>query len=565
MAALPRSHPFLELEADSFCELPSVPDWAKVRPTTAGGVLTRLEQHRVHSFLCKVLSLTDISEVVLSPDEFAATLVKGCSSLRRRYKGWDLRCSDVCWGWAAMLSLMGRLPCSFERVHPGGRPLPDWAMSSLLTGCWIAPTAASRTSVRLLRLMHACVDSYGFTAGYDSWVVISGGLSSLYDRVRRGYTVGGRSLFYLDAGELVAQNAWEGDCLRLHRGGRVDLHWLEACITDLSLHDHFPLVRMQAMYQQQQLWSFEMSISALDSTEPPYWVCDICSGFQSFKPVVEPTVLRMMGSVPVLYVSVDIAACLVAGTHCFKPTIYGDLLDDRLFPPLHIMQSISRSTKLRLDRCLHVHLSTPCITNNCADHSNRSRGQGYRDATGHRLPIGASTPPLAGETTAAKHQLCIDHDHLETKVFASMIRESRTFGFSFGAENPHGVFSLKPHNLRLIRSGALREVTLNHCAYGHYYEKLTTYLTNFTQEEWSPEGLTGDGRCGGDGRRTGIACSAGEVNPETGRWKHHYAIGRESYREYTPPGYSRAYAKNVLPALECTEILTAACTRYLAR
>ena len=32
----------------------------------------------------------------------------------------------------------------------------------------------------------------------------------------------------------------------------------------------------------------------------------------------------------------------------------------------------------------------------------------------------------------------------------------------------------------MIRRGQVRETDLNYCAYGHYYEKHTTILTNFT-------------------------------------------------------------------------------------
>ena len=78
-----------------------------------------------------------------------------------------------------------------------------------------------------------------------------------------------------------------------------------------------------------------MTITALPSEDPPYWVIDICSGFQSMRPTVEPTVVSLLGSVPVMYVSVDSAASLIAGSHVYRPTVFGDLTDDSLFPPMN--------------------------------------------------------------------------------------------------------------------------------------------------------------------------------------------------------------------------------------
>ena len=87
MEKLGRHHVFLSIEGEGFCEVPPVPAWSKIRPTTAGGVLTRVEQHRVHSFICKGLGLTDISEVNLTREDFTAFLSRSGSSLRRRYSG----------------------------------------------------------------------------------------------------------------------------------------------------------------------------------------------------------------------------------------------------------------------------------------------------------------------------------------------------------------------------------------------------------------------------------------------------------------------------------------------
>ena len=494
MESLARHHVFLEIEGEGFCEVPSVPKWSKIRPTTDGGVLTRAEQHRVHSFICAGLGLEDVSEVTLTHEEFVAFLSRSGSSLRRRYAGWDLRSSDVCWGWAAMLAVMGRLPLAFERHYPGGQRVSSWEVSSLLSGQWIAETAANLTAVRCERLMSLCAGCPGFTAGFGSWVVDTGGLVSLYERIKRGYLRGERELFYLDIGVLVAKGALEGDCLRLKRGGQVDLQWLEGCLEDKALHELVPRSAIHAQYALHQKWAFELTITALPSSAPPYWVCDLCSGFQSMKPAVEPIVTQMLGTVPVVYVGVDSAARLVAGERCFTPTVYGSLLDDAKFVPGRVVHCISTYLQLPIDRLIHVHLSSPCETNSPCNHSNTERGQGYRGTNGQALPVSAGTVPGPGETTQAKHQLCMDHDRLEQKCYSSLVSEAEEVGFSFTGENPYGVFRIKRHIARMVTRGEVREEALNYCAYGHYYEKLTTCLTNFSEAEWKPVGLTGDGR-----------------------------------------------------------------------
>ena len=125
------------------------------------------------------------------------------------------------------------------------------------------------------------------------------------------------------------------------------------------------------------------------------------------------------------------------------PDFCGDLLDDQTLPPLYIVESLSVYFGLSMQYLVHVHASLPCLTNSRADASNVNRGCGYRDWHSpfcKPLPASSSDPIPANHTSLAHHIMAVSHDHLERKLFASLVHEGYEHQFSFTIENPVGAF-----------------------------------------------------------------------------------------------------------------------------
>ena len=117
-----------------------------------------------------------------------------------------------------------------------------------------------------------------------------------------------------------------------------------------------------------------------------------------------------------------------------------------------------------------------------------------------------------------------------------------------------------------LATGRLLRVTVDHCNYAPSdelsYAKATDYFTNL---EWKAKGYSGDGRCGRQGVRTGVRCSHGWLNDESGRWNHYNTIAQASQDEISGDSYHRKSQENHLPHLECLEFLKVAVNQWKQR
>jgi len=186
-----------------------------------------------------------------------------------------------------------------------------------------------------------------------------------------------------------------------------------------------------------------------------------------------------------------------------------------LMPPrrkIGLIQEIMKRAGYSMDRLRSVMSSPPCETYSLADASNISRGWFYRD---HSQP---EKPPRSKEScVTAVHermrQKAIDDDEMMRYLTESMLSDWEE-GYVYDAliENPHASLRHRPFMRGERMEAAMERKTINYCAFGLKYQKVTDLWT--TQKEWNPRGATGNGRCN-DG-----ACRQGHRNARTRRGNH---------------------------------------------
>jgi hypothetical protein len=201
-----------------------------------------------------------------------------------------------------------------------------------------------------------------------------------------------------------------------------------------------------------------------------------------------------------------------------------------LIPPrmqTGLIREIMAKAGYTMDRLRGVMASPPCESYSLADASNISRGFFYRD---HSV---AEKPPRSKESyTTAVHermrQKAIDDDDMVRYLTESMLLDWEE-GYAYDAmiENPHASLRHRPFMRGERLEAALERKTINYCAYGLKYTKLTDLWT--TQKKWNPRGATGNGRCN-DG-----ACRQGWRNKRTHRWNHTERIGGPSHLQPKGP------------------------------
>ena len=397
-------------------------------------------------------------------------------------------------------------------------------------------------------------------------------LRSLQHSVRRTYNKYPLSIFYADILFMAMVGMIYGNIMRrTPLLGEINWEWWEILSPTLELY--YTTCATAALRKYVRKLRRGLAITTIPTTikGPTIWVIDLCCGFQSRKTACMNEMREHAGCGTCKYIGIDIAAILIAGTNTFIPDWCVDLLDYSSLPAGRLIRTIARRFGLHIDSLLHVFASSPCETNSRLQHCNATRGGASRDTNkeGHPpLPTLDITPMIKGFTTKEKHDLATLHDLLEQRLFSDLRAESSIYHFTFSGENPvgslfHKIWMADFHDNTVYTD--LRVVTLEHCAYGGYFGKSTHHFTNLAPNWWEPNGLTGDGRCGKQGSRTGVACEFGFINPESGMWNHTYAIGRESWREQVPGRLSREQCKNMIPQMETREQLQGAIKEWQTR
>jgi hypothetical protein len=204
-----------------------------------------------------------------------------------------------------------------------------------------------------------------------------------------------------------------------------------------------------------------------------------------------------------------------------------------------IITAVCQFAKIDPEQLLLVWASPDCSTFSKADATNASRGNEFRDhSLWHRPPK---------DTVDDKRAQAIAHDGMVQNVLLSLqsmlLVHQHTL---FVMENPEGSLRRRPFVIVFQLLLSLMRHTVQYCAYGARFKKSTDIWTNF---EWQPEGLTGDGRCQ-------KRCPAGtwsQNGSSRPTYRHQQVIGGANDRRPQGP-----YAKCNIPYFLHEEILRAA-------
>jgi hypothetical protein len=112
-------------------------------------------------------------------------------------------------------------------------------------------------------------------------------------------------------------------------------------------------------------------------------------------------------------------------------------------------------------------------------------------------------------------------------------------GMEWFLENPVGMLAMRDFMQQFEKEFEYvwQRLTIDYCAWGHYYQKNTHIWTSMVF--WEPEGTQeeGEGRCRGK-------CPYGRLG-DKGKWVHNYLIGQESSRVFG--GEGRQTSKGAVP------------------
>ena len=544
-------------------------DWQGTAPLDDDGLLTEAEGMRVDSWIRPRVYNTGIPAEVA----FLKLAASGTRSLKRRYgKFSGVQTADVVWGWAAT-----EVELDVTRTRRGGGADAGWRASARVLGRWEAQSPELHFSMRTCALLPIVPYAVGVSRSGERgpWCLTHATLRGLYHSVRCTYKGLPLGLFYADVLWMAFIGYACGDLVRRSSlSGVIKWGWWDELIPDLALY--YPELHVKVLcgyvdgLRQVPLARIQVPIAGT-----VIWVIDLCCGFQSRRKACMSLLREHVGTGTCTYIGLDISPLLVAGDETFVPDWCVDLLDTEKLPIGQLIQSVARYFGLSIEFLMHVFVSSPCETNSRLMHCNSTRGGAYRDTKQIHHPPLPVHPDRdiacmeTGYTTQDKHDLAVLHDKLEERIFHDLRSEALEFLFTFSGENPVGSLFHKAcmiaFHITSVEFSYLRVVTLEHCAYGGYFGKSTHHYTNLSELWWQPRGLTGDGRCGGRGVRTGTKCQYGYVNGETNRWNHTYAIGQEAWRERVPGRLSRDQCKNMIPVMETQEQLSGAIAEWRHR
>lgn len=495
-------------------------------------------------------------------------VAKGCKKIERLCKNVEVRYADVVWGGLAMLIGKGKVVESFGRRRSGGLLLTEWKNAAIVAGGWQQRVVRSM-EVGVFRqwkaeVLAAVARMPGAAQVGEAFVVPAGGLSNAFHRVKRMWQRSdGADLFHCCVAALALECKILGDVSRRFPGGKVNATWWEGKVEGLIEEGILPRsegreVRafLVAGCEQEVAVKHKPKQESASCSEQ-WWVVDFCCGSKSRCAAVREEMLENW-NLEVKYIGIDVAPVFWDGSKHQVPEWVADVMDDDVFPRCGCVQAVSEKFGLRMEKLVHVFISTPCATNSRADMSNRNKGYGYRDWRQLECPplpvseeVDGVVPP--GFTSQKHHDLAVLHDKLEQKLIVGVAVEAAQRRFSFSAENPRAGLARKTW-MQIFQQAPLRTVEVHHCAYGGVYRKPTHYFTNL--KVWEPAGWSGSGKCGGRGKKGTKRCRHGCVIE--GRFKHFHTIARESVKEFSSAEVSRKMAKNALPAMQTKEIVGSA-------
>ena len=182
---------------------------------------------------------------------------------------------------------------------------------------------------------------------------------------------------------------------------------------------------------------------------------------------------------------------------------------------------------VRVDQIAIVWASPPCRTFSPADYSNITRNNNFRNHNDRTKPPTVTDPNKA--------HIAREHDMLVQHIW-DIVEYLRSIGHKFkcGVENPRGSLEKRGYMQDGMLPVGVRKGVLDQCVFGKEYRKTTRIWHNI--EGWTPEGITGDGRCHG-------RCGKGSM--QKGYFKHTKALAMEPIRGPRGPGHTKE--KNALP------------------
>ena len=159
-----------------------------------------------------------------------------------------------------------------------------------------------------------------------------------------------------------------------------------------------------------------------------------------------------------------------------------------------VIQTVCEAAGITKAQVAAVLASPPCETFSHADATNISRGFNFRQ---HDNPL---KPPrkLTGQDSKqaiAKRETAQNHDKMILKLTQELVRFHREYGGEIVVENPVGSLDKRPFMQLANWLQTVVRHTVMYCAYGYRYMKPTHIWT--TLRNWRPEGITGNGKCGG--------------------------------------------------------------------
>ena len=275
-------------------------------------------------------------------------------------------------------------------------------------------------------------------------------------------------------------------------------------------------------------------------------VVDLYAGTQSLK---WPTLSMGWGYVPLdarEYVYSAVKDCVVQNVVVdvsqHTPSSLRDLIERQLLKQFPGVQRI---------KWMVCWASEDCSTFSKMDQINTRRSMAYRDSTHPgRPPLNPETSSYGAKAAEADARVKNTVElllELHRSRGLKTLREGArrvildTRDIQVLLENPVGNMQYQPY----IQRSFLPPTVIDYCAYCHPYKK-PTHLWHF-MHWWRPAGTTGTGRCGG-------VCTAGAVNPLTGRYKHTYTMGADS--KSAMKGTGRRESKHVVPGMLLMEAIT---------
>ena len=199
-----------------------------------------------------------------------------------------------------------------------------------------------------------------------------------------------------------------------------------------------------------------------------------------------------------------------------------------------ILDTICEKAGVDVGDFLIAWASPPCRTFSPADYSNISRNHNFRN---HDDP---EKPPTT--TNPEKARIAREHDELVQHIleFYEYLRRKGAECRNY-LENPRGSLGKRPYMQPSELPAGFKKDTVDQCTFGRDYQKTTDIWNDDSQ--WSPIGITGDGRCH-------QRCEKGEF--VGGYFKHFKALAMEPCRG--PRGRGHTKEKNALPEMLLGEI-----------